>query len=80
MKRNRYKLVRRSDKWVVRATYGVSAPGLEWLDQTSAYKIMVSPQSSDYDFWFHSIYTVTRQTRRCGSCNIADQHTIKKEY
>jgi hypothetical protein len=26
------------------------------------------------------IYTVTRQTRRCGSCNIADQYTIKKEY
>lgn len=26
------------------------------------------------------IYTVTRQTRRCGSCNLADQRIIKKEY
>jgi len=54
MKRNRYKLVRRSDKWVVRARYLASTPTLEWLDQTSAYKIMASPQSYDYDFWFHS--------------------------
>jgi hypothetical protein len=54
MKRNRYRLVRRSDKWVVRAVYLASTPDLEWMAQTSAYKIMASPQSSDYDFWFHS--------------------------
>jgi hypothetical protein len=54
MKRNRYRLVRRSNKWVVRARYLASTPDLEWMDQTNAYKIMVDPQDYDCDFWFHT--------------------------
>ena len=67
MQRNRYKVVRRGQKWVVRAIYLASTPDLEWMDQTSAYKIMASPQSYDYDFWFHTKQEALMFLLKCDS-------------
>ena len=54
MKRNRYRLVRRSDKWVVRAEHRDWMPNYDWIDRTRAYKVMGCLSSNRVDYWFHT--------------------------
>ena len=65
-RRNRYKLVRRSDKWVVRARFLANYPDQEWLESSGAIEIrcpvntdsewvyLSGPQRWDFDFWFRT--------------------------
>jgi len=65
-RRNHYKLVRRSDKWVVRARFLANYPGREWIESSGAFDIkcpvntdnewvyLSGPQRWDFDFWFHT--------------------------